>query len=441
MFPFGPDYYGHGPNPPGGEATDASLSAKAPDGQTLPPLSVDGTSNMSESGRPPDTPVGPEALGGGTATRKRRGCLLNLLLVLPAVFWLLFLLVLLPAHQGAVVSLEQRRLAVAVSVLVSTLTIPALAFTMGGWRVLYTVPLWAGILFGTVMACRQPYFTPLDRVFRDIGQEEKAACHALIALGANIWPNSQGQIDAVDFHDLRATDDRLRSLAALPNLTHLTMNGPGVTDTALANLRGADKLESVELVGTQVSDAGLIHLEGLTRLRELDLSDTRVTDGGLECLKGLLELEKLGLDRTQVTDGGLQHVKSFTQLRELDLNRTKVTDAGLGLVKSLGQLQHLYLSGNQVSDAGLEHLKGLTQLQSLALRESHVTDAGLKHLKGLTRLQALWLNHTRVTDSGLEHLNGLSQLRIVFLDGSGVTDAGVKKLQQALPNCEIRQLD
>ena len=32
---------------------------------------------------------------------------------------------------------------------------------------------------------------------------------------------------------------------------------------------------------------------------------------------------------------------------------------------------------------------------------------------------------------------GLRQLRLLYLDGSKVTDAGVRKLQQALPNCEI----
>jgi hypothetical protein len=44
---------------------------------------------------------------------------------------------------------------------------------------------------------------------------------------------------------------------------------------------------------------------------------------------------------------------------------------------------------------------------------------------------------TEVTDAVLEHLKGLSQLRWLFLDGTQVTDAGVKKLQQALPNCNI----
>jgi hypothetical protein len=71
------------------------------------------------------------------------------------------------------------------------------------------------------------------------------------------------------------------------------------------------------------------------------------------------------------------------------------------------------------------------------LAGTQVNDAGLEHLKGLSRLQMLWLCRTRVTDAGLDHLKGLSELTRLHLQGTNVTDAGVKKLQQALPKCQI----
>ena len=66
-----------------------------------------------------------------------------------------------------------------------------------------------------------------------------------------------------------------------------------------------------------------------------------------------------------------------------------------------------------MSDAGLVHLKGFAQLQELYLRGIKMSDAGLVHLKGFTRLQGLEIGDT------------------------DVSDPGVKKLQQALPNCQI----
>ena len=48
------------------------------------------------------------------------------------------------------------------------------------------------------------------------------------------------------------------------------------------------------------------------------------------------------------------------------------------------------------------------------------------------------LHNTKVTDVGLEHLEGLTNLKRLNLVNTQITDEGVKKLQKALPNCQIR---
>jgi hypothetical protein len=72
-----------------------------------------------------------------------------------------------------------------------------------------------------------------------------------------------------------------------------------------------------------------------------------------------------------------------------------------------------------------------------------LTDEGLgelkAHLEGMPRLHYVDLQHTQVTDAGLEHLKGLSQLQTLYLRGTQVTDAGVRRLQEALPKCEIQR--
>jgi hypothetical protein len=47
------------------------------------------------------------------------------------------------------------------------------------------------------------------------------------------------------------------------------------------------------------------------------------------------------------------------------------------------------------------------------------------------------VNGTTVTDAGMEYLKGLSHLQEFRLSNNQVTWDGVKKLQQALPNCQI----
>ena len=52
----------------------------------------------------------------------------------------------------------------------------------------------------------------------------------------------------------------------------------------------------------------------------------------------------------------------------------------------------------------------------------------------------LRLNNTNITDSGLDNLKGLTNLISLALTITKVTDGGVKKLQTALPKCDIRHL-
>ena len=61
----------------------------------------------------------------------------------------------------------------------------------------------------------------------------------------------------------------------------------------------------------------------------------------------------------------------------------------------------------------------------------------LKHVKELTNLAYLDLSETQIADAGLDDLKGLTNLAFLDLREAQVTDEGVKKLQQALPNCEI----
>ncbi len=87
-------------------------------------------------------------------------------------------------------------------------------------------------------------------------------------------------------------------------------------------------------------------------------------------------------------------------------------------------------------DGKTAYLSKLTNLE-VYFSGAQVTDSGLVHLEGLTKLRWVDLSFAQVTDSGLVHLEGLTKLRWVDLSRTQVTPEGVKKLQQALPNCEI----
>ena len=64
-------------------------------------------------------------------------------------------------------------------------------------------------------------------------------------------------------------------------------------------------------------------------------------------------------------------------------------------------------------------------------------DDDLRTVAEIEWLRGLFVHSHRLTDAGLEHLHKLRRLEEVTLLGTQVTPAGIKRLQDALPECEI----
>jgi Leucine Rich Repeat (LRR) protein len=91
-----------------------------------------------------------------------------------------------------------------------------------------------------------------------------------------------------------------------------------------------------------------------------------------------------------------------------------------------------------VSDEGLRHVRDCPKLRFLNLDNTTITDKGLEQLTVLAELKALSLGGTQIIDAGLVHLAKLPMLKDVWLRNTAITDAGYRKLQAALPECEIQ---
>jgi len=86
---------------------------------------------------------------------------------------------------------------------------------------------------------------------------------------------------------------------------------------------------ALDLYLRQVTDEGLKRLAGLTNLTSLSLGSTQVTDAGMKELDGLSNIRTLILVFTQVTDAGLKELAALTNLTTLHLRGTRVSDVGL----------------------------------------------------------------------------------------------------------------
>jgi hypothetical protein len=95
------------------------------------------------------------------------------------------------------------------------------------------------------------------------------------------------------------------------------------------------------------------------------------------------------------------------------------------------------IGGPLVTEGDLDLLQRFPRLRRLSIDHKLLTDSAAQKLAMFSELRYLSLEATGITDDGLEHIGGMTNLRELWLYETEVTPEGVKKLQEALPDCEI----
>jgi hypothetical protein len=149
-------------------------------------------------------------------------------------------------------------------------------------------------------------------------------------------PRSAEEVISLDLSGaLWVTDEGLKALAGLKNLTSLKLSGRGVA-----------------------TEPPLKELAVLDQLRTLDLSNFHVTGAGLKQLAGLKNLTSLKLNVSLETPALLKELAALKNLTALDLtlNHPLRADVGLMGLAALKNLTSLKLRGS-VTRAGVEQLR------------------------------------------------------------------------------------
>ncbi len=142
------------------------------------------------------------------------------------------------------------------------------------------------------------------------------------ATGASLMPIAQDtpmlRFTALNVAD-RFGDGELAALEPVADqIMWLDLGRTKVTDSGLATVAKMPHLEKLHLEGTKVTDAGLKHLSGLTELRYLNLYKTSVGNAGLKHLASLGNLDRLYLWQSEVTAEGAEKLRQ--SLPNLNIN-------------------------------------------------------------------------------------------------------------------------
>ena len=238
------------------------------------------------------------------------------------------------------------------------------------------------------------------------------------------------EFDWVDFEDkLPMGDYQVTDVNLATNLL--------VTDDGLRNLSGLSELTYLNLDSTKITDAGLEHLKDLVQLRRLGLYGTKITDVGIPYLKNMTELIELGFGLVPITDSAILQIRRFDKLQRLHLDNTKITDAGVPLLRRLEQLEELNLGGTLVTDECVENVVYMDHLKALLMYNTKLTDRGMIRLSRMKNLEVLHIWRTSISDVGLDRLHRLTNLKHLFARRTQITKDGLTRFHEALPNCQI----
>lgn len=254
---------------------------------------------------------------------------------------------------------------------------------------------------------------------------------------------------------------RCYNLKDIPQQIDLYVDYKGIRH---ADLRGLSKFNNLRgLAGyfeDRVGTRSLRYVRRMKNLRSLELGLWGTNDDRLRYLAGLEHLQRLTLNGLKIGDRGIRHlarIRSLKSLTLIDFQPIMLRD-----IPDLLELEHFIprLKGeiiydffwrlrllpydiasvftDDITQEGWLYLAGLPYLRELNLCQVEVTDTDLESIGLLSNLRILRLSGSSITDEGLINLKGLNNLRLLEINSSKVTAEGVSKLQESLPNCEIR---
>lgn len=221
--------------------------------------------------------------------------------------------------------------------------------------------------------------------------------------------SSLTQLQSLDLSGCSFPTGDLATIAALPNLTQLTLAECNIS--SIAALEGANKLTYLDLNGNTVRNLEV--LTAMTDLRELNLRHNAVT--ALDAIATLTNLEKLDLGFNAVTD--IAPLISCTNLSWLDVGNNQVSQ--LITLGNMPQLSYFSAEYNNLTD--VSPLAACTNLTHLNIGSNSVSD--ISSLRTLTKLEVFDFSANQV--SGLPDWPDGSALRTVYGSYNAITNIDI----------------
>ncbi|MBI4905102.1 MAG: ankyrin repeat domain-containing protein [Acidobacteria bacterium] len=260
----------------------------------------------------------------------------------------------------------------------------------------------------------------------------------------------------------RITDAVLERIAAIPQITHLNLEGSRLlTGAGLRHLARMPQLLSLNLIGCPIDDDDLAVLRELPELRVLRLCHQwRISDAGIAHASGLEKLEDVDLMNSGTGDGAIRALTNKPQLRFLKTGNN-VTAEGTAMLREFPAFRTwqggeprmslmspdagptflwLFLQAQHLNP-GLVELRGLDGLYGLSVHggrgtgpfdhDGEVTLPDLTPLREMANLGWFGIGGDLCDDSAMRHIGELAKLRMLMAQGTVASDLGFEALSRS----------
>ncbi len=177
----------------------------------------------------------------------------------------------------------------------------------------------------------------------------------------------------LEIRQSRISPKALQSIGKLQNLNDLKLELiDELTDDDLRFLPRLKDVSSLSLKGTKITDKTLETVSKMTSLQELSLEGCqKITASGIELLKTNVQLKNLSIGATKIPVTAL---KGFDDLHEVSVQFKKLTPAEVDVLASLKELRGLTVTGCNFGKADLYKFLDAKFLQDVKAATTALTE-------------------------------------------------------------------
>lgn len=324
-----------------------------------------------------------------------------------------------------------------------------------------------------VDACQYFYSNHFYKPVFNVEDAKKiSGLHHLHTLNLELW-------DGWDEEGVQGiSEDALKQLSEVPNITSLTLPGNGLRDTTIEKILALSHLEELKIIDRwlpeHLTTEGCAHLAGCVNLKSLDIIGATVNaerakiigdslanltrlrvkfsfqaKGEEEAAYNLiqhLQLTELGLSNFGLTDVFISTlVEELPSLTSLDISESLITSKSFATFEKLKKLIELNITGIRISPQELHLLANCKNLKTLHLSVDHLDVEHLQKtefFKSFAALEKLVIDmypiDPRVKSERCDYYTICrTDKRTLDRDLDNFIDKKLRKLMRSYPNIDV----